>query len=365
MPPNFSDEEEELEIQPDPQPQPQRVTRRTANQQQQTRNNTVTDTNNRDSNIVEVPDWVQKKLNDVVLSRTTLVKEFYAKHEAIKKLKEHQAQGTFPKSILPTVKLHVKDKYQNDVEKFLDEENKKYATNLLIHLVEIREKEVQDLDNEIKKIRVDIRKEILDDLTERVHNGIDIGGRPTSVAKTYMDIYDLEKTRIEDTIRTKNFEKKKKQEEDAAKRAEEKARREAESALSSTGAMEKVLEKITNLEKSVHHLKGKTKNNNNQKNQQQNNRKNKQPNNNQQKNKKKNQQGNAPKGQGRGRGRHPFPPNRQQHTPLGWNLPPWQAPPPPTRGRGRGRGNPRRPPPFTNSMNPLGYGWRNYHPMQN
>jgi len=194
--------------------------------------------------LLEVPDWVQKACQKSVNERKNNIRLIIQRENALKKLHEHKANGTSPKSIVPSIKLHVSEKYQKDVDEFLDEINKEYSKKITDKLIEIREKELMDANKMKKETFNGIRTEIDTTMVQlRKRNGYEGNVRNYERdRKGYLNIFRLEAMNSEKEIRrTDYFREKNKAEVQDKKRAEQ-AEKQANNEM--TDPIQKELQKI-------------------------------------------------------------------------------------------------------------------------
>ena len=186
-----------------------------------------------ESETLEIPDWIQSKISKAINERKNNIRNIIQKENAIQKLNEHIANGTAPKSVVPNIKIHVSEKYQEDADKILEDLNKQYAKKLTEELVKIREKEFQDEQNKKKETFSKLRTDVTTTL-EQLRNNRRYEGNIATYdrdRKGFINIFRLEAMSAEKEIRRDAFFKDKKKAEEQDRRNTAHAERQADSVM--------------------------------------------------------------------------------------------------------------------------------------
>ena len=184
--------------------------------------------------LLELPDWVQEKLNSTAKQRMKINHELIGKEQAIAKINDHLAKGTFPKSIIPNVKLHVSKQYQDSTCSFLNNLNKQYCLEILNHLKDIREKErvklLADQGELFKNLQINLKDSLLQLKEAKIYDRTN--EQLNEDYLNFVKIYKMETRNIERETRIFHFMKDKKLKEQKQAKAAEIAQSEADVAMS-------------------------------------------------------------------------------------------------------------------------------------
>ena len=201
--------------------------------------------------ILEVPDWVQRICQKSIDERKNNIRLIIQRENALKKLNEHMTKGTTPRSIIPTVKLHVSETYQQEVNSFMENIHKEYTKTIMEKLIEIRGKEVHDAQKMKRETFTKLRSELtttMDQLRQR--NGYDGNIQEYERdRKGYINIFRLEATEAEKSIRRSIYFKEKKRTEMEEKKRAERAEKQAN--LELMDPVQKQLQEIKDQLKSI------------------------------------------------------------------------------------------------------------------
>lgn len=294
--------------------------------------------------VLELPDWVQDKLNESVNLRKNLCREIVNKEQAIVKINEHLANNTHPVSIIPNVKLHVSEKYQQTANQKVEELNKEYGNQILALLKSVREKELKDLKQKQQAVSSKLRQELRHTLQRMKDTSLYDGDIDEDV-NTYVRVYRYENRKGELAYRKAMFFKDLQRKERLAKSAEAEAQRKAD--MEMEDPMEKIRNELSEIRSHLQRIKSSRQNQKGPTDSRQTNNRN----NHRQSSRKSNKNNNSGKGGGRQT-------QRQKNSPTHPNQNNGQK-------NGRGGGSRKHRPPSTNTTNQSGSNPKRFRPKRN